>query len=1015
MKDSNGPYYHVFGTAREKSGTIDNPIFWRTVFPISWDKTPKLIITGGIGEFDQIWKIKTKYGQEVDIYPITESQYQKESIFFDLYYNGEFVFPNGVNLKRTSEYSLLISPSESIKLAYNVEIVKTALIVNPIYFPLNPYSLNTLNFLLVPDRDYQTEIQFSNFEYDNTGTAEQRIIEWADPIRIFNLSRTALKSDHLNDLLSFHETVKGTKGDFLYRDLSDFEVTKNPKILGNGVSTQGVLYPNADGIRTEFILIKKYSCGENEYHRPILYPDKPRTFIDTISTTNEHNGINKNNGTADIRVFTPAGSHPNESWNDGRNQYQVAFFKTGNDPNGYNLGSVTLKIAQIRFTPNLIVELYEHPDDLYLLFGVPQPAFGTGSFVDFSNCQEGSYSPNGQPYLKVTRFVTPSNIPSVLSDVTFTTSPVLLKPNKNYVLTVRIEPTGGDCQLEAQTDSFDGLYVWAKDSTQKYLAEPSWLIYYRWFLLYTGFRFDSEPPYHTFQFKLNEYLSTFKIYQNNTLLSDYSVTPDKVVFDFPPDPGETLTWEGTFKILCHFEEDKLDYQPIVKTVNGNSTTVNGLFSVPKLILRESRIEPDIIPTDIFNATINHDFALNLAKQSTISPQFETNIITLSSGERKRYSRRNTPADINSLQQRKTLNQKDIEYLICLWLCTKGSGATFRYPDLVNNLSIVSRFNSQSLSYQNQTSLKIYSLGELQIRRFSEGMVVDNGTNGNLSSPVLTLCRCILIELTDGQKLGYTNFSRDLMIDGVVFKSRHAIDPTALERKLGIEVDNEEMRGAFSDNITENLIFSDRFQEAKIITAVVNWRNLPSSLLSLPEEQVQVGYIGEITSKSGEAYTLENLTEASIKLRQSRNEKTSPSCRWFFGQDNGNGTGCRKIPPTYTTCVVSVTDRRSFDVYGDNFANLKWGKCTFIDGKNKSATYSIYQTIQQSGQKTRIELFTGAADSIAVHDEVILTAGCERTYNACKNDWNNVQNFGGIPSFGNFMTGNDFYLAPPKQS
>ena len=1005
----NNLYYHVFGTAREKTldGTQDSPIFWRTVTPISWDKNPFLVTTGGINQFDQVWKIRTKYGQQVEIYPITESQYARESISFNLYFNGEFVFPNGVNLKRTCiSYLPLSSPPESTRIAYNIEIVKVVEIINPIYFPANPYPLNIPDFPIVPDKDYQTEIQFSNFEYDNTGTAEQRIIEWADPIRVFNLSRTALKSDDLNNLLDLHETVKGAKEDFFYRDLSDFEATKSPKILGNGVSTQGILYPSADGVRTEFILTKKYSCGGNEYYRTILYPDLPhnsRTFIDTIRATKE------DNGTADIRVFTPAGSHPISSWNDGRNQYQVAFFKTGSNPNGYNLGSVTLTIAQIRFSPNLIVELYEHPDELYPLFGTPQPGFGTGSFINFSDCQEGLYSPNGLPYTKITRFTNPASIPSVLSDVIFTTSPVLLKPNKNYALTVRIEPTGGTCSY--QTDTFDGLYIWAKDTTHRHLAEPNWGIYYRWFLLYGGLRWDGEN--YTFKFRLNEYPSNPKIYQDNTLLSGYSVTPDRVVFDFPPDSG-ILTWEGTFKTLCHFEEDKLDYQPIVKKTNANSTIDNSLFLVPKLILRESRIELDIIPPDIFNDTINHDFALNLTKQSTISPQFETNIITLSSGERKRYSRRNTPADTNSLQQRKTLDQKVIEYLICLWLCTKGSGATFRYPDLVNNLSIVSRFNSQSLSYQNQTSLKIYSLGELQLRKFSEGITIDNGTNGNLSSPVLTLCRCILIELTDGQKLGYTNFSRDLIIDDVIYRSRRAFDPTALERKLGIEADNEEMRGAFSDSITENLIFSDRFQEARIITAVVDWRNPPSSLLSLPDEQVQVGYIGEITSKSGETYTLENLTEGSIKLRQSRDEKTSPSCRWSFGQDNGDGTGCLKIPPTYTTYVASVGDRRSFDVYGD-FTNLEWGKCSFVDGKNKSATYTIYQIIQQSNQRTRIELFTGASDSIATHDKVILTAGCKRTYDACKNTWNNVQNFGGIPSFGNFMRGNGFYFAPPKQS
>jgi uncharacterized phage protein (TIGR02218 family) len=975
-------YYHVFGTAREKSldGTQDNPIFWRTVTPISWDKNPFLITTGGINQFDQVWKIKTKYGQEVDIYPIAESQYIRDTIDSKFVLNGEFVFPSGVNLKRTClSYSPLSSPPESTKLAYNVEIIEVAPIINHTFFPANPYSLNIPNFPIVPDRDYQTEIQFSNFEYDNTGTAEQRIIEWADPIRIFNLSRTALKSDDLNNLLDFHEAVKGAKKDFLYCDLSDFEATKSPKILENGVSTQGVLYPNADGIRTEFILTKKYSCEGNIHYRPILYPDSPhnsRTFVDTVRPISESSGYD------DITV----------------DRWRAAYFNVPTDNfenpslrkvDGYWLGSITLRLTQVVSSSELVVSLYK------------------GEFAFLEQVIHSQYR-----WDKVTDFIVPSNIPSGTNNIVFSTpNPIFLEHSSHYAIVVGIK-------------SGNGRYDWIKHTSllpigldyRKSNRYETW-----WAHTWGGQPNLPVPDISTtwyfnqrYKFALHEYPFNPKIYQGNTLLSGYSVTPDRVVFDIPPTTG-TLTWEGTFKTLCHFEEDKLDYQPIVKTVNGSPTTANGLFSVPKLILRESRIEPSIIPIDIFNDTINHDFALNLTKGSTISPQFETNIITLSSGERKRYSRRNTPADINSLQQRKTLEQKDIEYLICLWLCAKGSGATFRYPDLVNNLSVVSRFNSQSLSYQNQTSLRIYSLGELQIRRFSEGILIDNGTNGNLSSPVLTLCRCVLIELTDGQKLGYTNFSRDLVIDGVVFKSRQAFDPTALERKLGIESDNEEMRGAFSDNITENLIFSDRFQEAKIITAVVDWRNLPNSLLSLPDEQVQVGYIGEITSKSGESYTLENLTEASIKLRQSRDEKTSPSCRWFFGQNNGDGTGCRKIPPTYTTHVASVDDRRVFDVYGDNFANLKWGKCTFLDGKNKSATYAIYQTIQQSGQRTRIELFTGAADSIAAHDKVILTAGCERTYNACKNDWNNVQNFGGIPSFGNFMKGNDFYLAPPKQS
>jgi uncharacterized phage protein (TIGR02218 family) len=352
-------------------------------------------------------------------------------------------------------------------------------------------------------------------------------------------------------------------------------------------------------------------------------------------------------------------------------------------------------------------------------------------------------------------------------------------------------------------------------------------------------------------------------------------------------------------------------------------------------------------------------------------------------------------------------------LICLWLSHKGTGATFQFPDLLNGGNVISRFNSKSLNYSNQTNQRVYSLGELQIRRFTDGIRGDGGTGGDLSDPVLTICRAILIELADGERLGYTNHSRDIRIDGVTYRSRRALDPTALDRSIGLTSDKEEFRGAFIDDLTEPLILSPRFQEAKITTAIIDWRNLPDSLLDLPDERVQIGFVGEINSKSGETYTLENLTEASIKLRQSRDERVTPLCGWFFGQNNGDGTGCQKTVPTYTTSVQSIADRRIVGVYGI-FKNLAWGTLTFLDGKNKNATYAIYasQFFPFLGT-TWIELFTGAADSIAAHDSVRLTAGCDRTYKTCKNLWENTDNFLAVPTFGNFMPGNDFLFSSPR--
>jgi uncharacterized phage protein (TIGR02218 family)/uncharacterized protein (TIGR02217 family) len=776
-------YYHVFGTCREKSlnGSQDNPAFWRTLNPISWDKVPRLDIASvddnrGTSTFGQQWKIVTKYKQIQGIGYISETNYNaRETGAIDFGFGGGEIYRTSAN------YSSQGSISGHTRLGYDVEIVAVVRVTNPAHFPLNPYPVDLPEFPILPDKDFSVEIQFSNYEYDNTGDAEQRIVEWADPIRVFNLSRSALRTEDLDRLLDFHEARKGAKGDFLYRDLSDDRATRIPVNLGNGASTQGVLYPDADGTRTEFILTKAYSCGGSVHYRPILYPD-----------------------------------------------------------------------------------------------------------------------------------------------------------------------------------------------------------------------------------------AGLKIYRGNTELSGYVVAPDRIVFDSPPSAG-LLTWEGTFKIPCSFESDRLDYRPLVKTIDGNPTTIKGVFEIPKFVLRESRIEPAIVPADVFEGSTSHVFGLNLYKASTLSPEFQTNIIDLSSGERKRFARRGKPSDTNSLQQRKTLRQRDIEYLTCLWLSHKGTGATFLFPDLLNGGNVISRFNSKSLSYSNQTIQRVYSLGELQIRRFTDGARTDAGTGGSLSSPVLTICRSVLIELADGEKLGYTNHSRDLRIDGVTYRARRALDPTALDRSLGFNSDNEEFRGAFTDDLKESLILSPRFQEAKIITAVVDWRDLPDSLLDLPDERVQIGFVGEIASKSGETYTLENLTEASIKLRQSRDERVTPLCRWFFGQDNGDGTGCRKSIPTYTSSVRTVTDRRVIEVYGV-FDNLSWGTLTFLDGKNKSASYPIYrsESYPASSGTTRIELFTGASDSIFAHDKVRLTAGCDRTYGTCRTLWDNTGNFGGVPSSGNFMPGGKFLFASPTR-
>lgn len=211
-------YYHVFGTAREKSldGIQDIPIFWRTGIPISWDKNPVLKTVGGIGLFGQFWKIASKYGEQVSIFSIPINQYNEN-------YTDSIV--DTIPLERTSKkYTYSGTVNETKKLTYDVTIVKVVRVTDPLHFPANPYPVNIPEFPIIPDKDYQTEIQFSNSLLENSEGVEQRIVEWSSPIRVFNLSRTTLQSDDLNSILDFHEEMKGSKKDFLYRDLSDYQV-----------------------------------------------------------------------------------------------------------------------------------------------------------------------------------------------------------------------------------------------------------------------------------------------------------------------------------------------------------------------------------------------------------------------------------------------------------------------------------------------------------------------------------------------------------------------------------------------------------------------------------------------------------------------------------------------------------------------------------------------------------------------------------------------------------------------
>ena len=95
--------------------------------------------------------------------------------------------------------------------------------------------------------------------------------------------------------------------------------------------------------------------------------------------------------------------------------------------------------------------------------------------------------------------------------------------------------------------------------------------------------------------------------------------------------------------------------------------------------------------------------------------------------------------------------------------------------------------------------------------------------------------------------------------------------------------------------------------------------------------------------------------------------------------------------------------------------MSWGYIEFLTGENVDRKYSIFNSYPNSGGATStIILRTYTAFPIAVGDEIYAVDGCQKTAEACETNFGNLENFGGWLSGDDYMPGNKFYLASPKQ-
>lgn len=495
--------------------------------------------------------------------------------------------------------------------------------------------------------------------------------------------------------------------------------------------------------------------------------------------------------------------------------------------------------------------------------------------------------------------------------------------------------------------------------------------------------------------------SSIKIYSGTTLVTNWTLGNGGLIT--LASAMSNLTVEFEFDVPVRFESDNFDRVVIAKLQKNTNRVI---YEIPRLILKEVKVKPYRYPVSIFNSDLNHDFELDLYRDAQVSTIFSTELIEQSSGFEKREDRQQVPVTLINLQGKNVARQSDIDYLLGLFLNAKAQGCFFDFTEEDTGLTYQARFNSESLVYTLQSNNRVYSIASLQIRLFKEGVIVDNGHSG-LTGSVLTLAQVCQLELDNlaSTKLGFSTFDETLIIDGVTYDPLTAIDPSASERKVDLSPDNQRLKSILYTQLEREDIYDPSFEDAVITSAVINWRNLPSNLLVLDEELVQIGIVGEVNLSNSD-YEVENISKATSLLNQESSIKTSPMCRYQFGDDR-----CKKDLSglTYNETVTALDSGHKFRITG-NHDNLGRGTITFTSGNNEELSYPIYI----SHSDGRVELLLPTHRSVAIGDTCTVVEGCDHTETGCKGHSNFI-NFGGEPSGGRFMRGNKFYIRNPTQS
>jgi uncharacterized phage protein (TIGR02218 family) len=272
----------------------------------------------------------------------------------------------------------------------------------------------------------------------------------------------------------------------------------------------------------------------------------------------------------------------------------------------------------------------------------------------------------------------------------------------------------------------------------------------------------------------------------------------------------------------------------------------------------------------------------------------------------------------------------------------------------------------------------------------------------LESVVSTLARAWIVRRRDGAVQGFTDHDRDLVVDGVSCRAGSGLSASEANSRFDLAVDGAEISGALADqSLDEADLAAGRYDAAAVETWLVDWSE-PSLCVRLARAT-----LGEVRREGG-AFTAElrgpadRLSQESGRLYTARcsADLGDARCRADLTDPARHGTGS----------VAAMLSASAFRAGGlGAFADgvFSGGRLSWTDGANAGLSIEIKQH-RIVGGEAELTLWQVMAEPIASGDAFTLTAGCDKTFATCRQQFANAANFRGFPQ----IPGNDFLLSSP---